>query len=149
MEARSRPDLADPDFDPIPVAPIRLRDFDPVAHQRLVVNPFLAVFLVMVWWLTARWLLIRGPFPPMAVATVIPLIFLPRAVQYHCLDCGQTGPYTRRRRHACTAVIARWNGRRRPRCPIPSTETQLTFWFYVVGSAALLCAVARPGSDGP
>jgi hypothetical protein len=148
VEAPRRPDLADPEFDPGPVAPVRLRDFDPGEHQRLVVNPFLAVFLLLIWWFLARWLLIRGPFPPLAVASVFPLVFLPHSIQYHCLDCGRTGSYPRRHGHACSAVIARWNERRKPRFPTPSAETQLAFWWYVVGSAALLYAVASVSSGG-
>jgi hypothetical protein len=149
VDAPRRPDLADPEFNADPAAPVRLRDFDPSDHQRLVANPFLAVFLLLVWWFLALWLLLRGPFPPLAVASVIPLILLPRALQYHCLDCGRTGSYTRRHRHACTAVVVRWNERRKPRFPIPSAETQLVFWWYVVGSATLLYTVALLGSDGP
>jgi hypothetical protein len=149
VEAPRRPDLADPEFDPDPVAPVRLRDFNPVEHQRLVVNPFLAVFSMIAWWLSARWLLLRGPFPPMAVASVLFLFLLPRTLQYHCLDCGRTGAYKRRHRHACSAVVARWNDRRKPWFPIPSAESQLVFWMYVVGSAALLHAVSRLGSGGP
>src|SRR4051794_10216221 len=49
VEAPRRPELADPDFDPAPAAPVRLRDFRPADHQRLVVNPFLAVFLLVLW----------------------------------------------------------------------------------------------------
>jgi hypothetical protein len=148
VEAPRRPDLADPEFDPIPVAPVRLRDFDPSQHQRLVVNPFLAVFLLMVWWFSARWLA-RGPFPPLSVATIIPLAFLPYAIQYHCLDCGRTSSYPRWRRHACSAVILRWNERRRPWPPFPSAKTQLVVWAYLIASATLLLIVLdpiRPGS---
>jgi hypothetical protein len=144
VEAPRRPDLADPEFDPVPVAPVRLRDFNPVDYQRLVVNPFLAAFLLMVWWLSTRWLLIRGPFPPLSVAMIILLPFLGHAVQYHCLDCGQTGSYRRRHRHACNAVIMRWNERRRPRFPIPSARTQLVVWAYLIASATLLLIVADP-----
>ena len=144
MEAPSRPDLADPEFDPVPVAPIRLREFDPVDHQRLVVNPFLAVFLFMIWWLSTRWLLIRGPFPPLAVAMLILLPCLSHAVQYQCLDCGKTGSYIRRRRHACKAVVMRWNERRRPRFPIPSARSQLVVWGYLIASATLLLIVNNP-----
>ncbi len=46
-----------PEFDPPPARSVRLRDFDPLEGQRLVVNPFLATFALIVWWEAARWLL--------------------------------------------------------------------------------------------
>jgi hypothetical protein len=147
VDAHRRPGPADPEFDPAPAAPVRLRDFDPTEHHRLVVNPFLAVLALMVWCRAAGWLLWHGPFPPLAVASVALLALVPRAIQYHCLDCGQTGSYSRRDRHACPAVFARWNERKRAWFPIPSASLQLTLWAYAIGSVALLLALSgdRPG----
>jgi hypothetical protein len=130
------------------VAPVRLRDFDPIGYQRLVVNPFLAYLSLILWWLSLRWLA-QGPFPPLTVAMIIPLAFLPRAIHYHCLDCGRTGSYPGWRRHACSAVTTRWNERRRPWPPFPSAKAQLVVWAYLIGSATLLLVVLdplRPGS---
>ncbi|WP_435009244.1 hypothetical protein P12x_000495 [Tundrisphaera lichenicola] len=141
MDAPRRPERADPEFDPIPLAPSRLRDFDPREHQRVVVNPFLATLVLILWWLSARWLLLDGPFPPLAVATVLILVYLPRAVQFHCLDCGRTGSYPFLDRHACSAVVSRWSSRERPRWMPPSARTQLLIWAYVIGALALLMAV--------
>jgi hypothetical protein len=138
VEAHRRPRPADPEFDPSPASPVRLRDFDPLEHQRLVVNPFLAVFGLVVLTEVTR-LLLRSSFPPLAVATVIPLVLLPYLIQYHCLDCGQTGRYSRRGRHACPAVFARWQEGYRSR--FPSSWTQLVIWSWVIASAALLLAV--------
>ncbi len=143
MEAPSRPHPADPEFDAGPPSSVRLRDFDPQEHQRLVVNPFLAAFALMAWWQSAGWLL-RGAFPPIAVASIIPLILLPTLIHYHCVDCGRTGTYPRRREHICPGVFARWNRGPRSRLPFPSAWVQLVCWIYLLGSATLLIAVAAP-----
>lgn len=141
VEAPRRPDPADPEFDPAPTATVRLRDFDPIEHQRVLVNPFLAVLAVVAWWRLAS-SLFRGPFPPLAVLAALALAALPLLVQYHCLDCGRTGIYARLRRHACPGVQARWREGRRSRLPFPRARSQMIFWAYAIGSAALLAAVA-------
>jgi len=140
VEAPRRPHPADPEFDALPASPVRLRDFDPLEYQRLVVNPFLAVFGLIVLGQVARWLLLSS-FPPLAIATALPLVMLHHLIQYHCLDCGQTGRYHRRRRHACPAVFARWHDGRRSRFPFPSSWIQLVVWGWLLASAALLLAV--------
>ena len=148
MQAPRRPNLADPEFDPPPAPTVRLRDFDPLEGQRLVVNPFLAALGLIVWWEVARWSL-RSWFPPLFVLTILPLALLHYLVQYHCLDCGRTGPYARRDRHACPALIARRAEAKRSRFPIPSARSQLVFWAYILGSAALLLVVSGASSGGP
>ncbi len=146
MDAPRHPEIADPEFDPPRHPAVRLRDFDPREGQRLVVNPFLAAFGLIVWWELARWLL-HSSFPPLAVATVLPLVLLPYLVQYHCLDCGKTGVFPRRDRHSCPALIARRAEAKRPRFPVPSAWSQLVVWAYILGSAALLYTIsgAAPG----
>ena len=136
-----------------PISPTRFRPrpgragpaprLPPGEHQRLVVNPFLAVFSLIVWWLAARWLLLRGPFPPW------PSLWCSRwpsspARAVSCLDCGKTGSYTRRGRHACAAVLARWNERRKARLPIPSPWAQLVVWGWAArggGGGAFLAVI--------
>jgi len=139
VEAPRRPQPADPDFDPAPAAPVRLRDFDPLELQRVVVNPFLAAFLLVEWLPLAGWLH-RGPFPPLAVLSAGLLGALPWLIQYHCLDCGRTGSYPNRRRHACPGVFVGWNERRRHL--FPSARTQLVIWAYLIGAGLLLLAVS-------
>ena len=140
MSTPRRPRIADPEFDPSPVRTIRLRDFDAPEHQRLVVNPFLAVLgLIGLWQATA--LLAGSEYPLLAIVMVLPLAFLPYLVQYHCLDCGRTGPYLRRRRHSCEGVVSRWRDGHPSRFPLPSTWAQLVFWGWVLGSIAVLLAV--------
>ena len=141
MDAPRRPHTADPEFDPSPAWSVRLRDFDPLEHQRLVVNPFLAVLgLIGLWRATLG--LFHSSFPPLAVAMVVPLVLLPYLIQYHCLDCGRTGLYSRRRRHACAGVVARRHEGQPSRFPLPSTGAQLVFWGWALGSIAVLLAVA-------
>jgi hypothetical protein len=106
VEATRRPQSADPEFDPPPVSTVRLRDFDPPEHQRLVVNPFLAVFGLVVLRSFTLWLF-RESVPLATVGTLGLMVLLPTLIQYHCLDCGKTGRYSRRARHACPAVLAR------------------------------------------
>jgi hypothetical protein len=140
VEASRRPPVADPEFDPSPGFPSRLRDFEPLEHQRLVVNPFLAVLgLIGLVWLARE--LFLAPLPGLAALLIFPLAMLPHLIQYHCLDCGQTGSYPRRRRHACSGVLARWREGRRSRLPFPTSWAQLVVWAWVLGAIAVLLAI--------
>jgi len=141
VEITRRPRIADPDFEASPGAPpVRLRDFDPLEYQRLVVNPFLAVFGLVVVVRVGAWLA-ETRYPALAMLAVVPLAFLPLLIQYHCLDCGQTGSYVHRDRHACPAVGARWNHGSRSRARFPSGWAQLVVWGWILGSLGLLLAV--------
>ncbi len=140
MDASPRPTPPDLEFEAVP-APIRLRPSDPTEHQRVVVNPFLAVLAVLAWGeLTHR--LIDGPFPPLFVLPILGLIFLPLLVQFHCLDCGRTGSYPLRSRHACPGVLARSRLAEAPRSRLPSARGQLILWAWAIGSVGLLWLVA-------
>lgn len=139
MDASPRPGPPDLEFD-APPNPIRLRDFDPVEHQRLVVNPFLAVLAALGWWkLTVR--LIDGPFPPLFVLPLIGLALLPVLIHYHCLDCGHTGAYPYRGRHACPGILARARLSERPSSILPTARGQLILWGWVIASVALVVVV--------
>ena len=131
----------DPEFDPPTPGPSRSRDaFDPAEHQRVVVNPFLAVLgLIGLGWL-AR-VLLHSPWPGTAGLLLLSIVLIPRLIQFHCLDCGRTGRYTRRATHACPRVVERWRGGRRARAPFPSGWAQLVAWGWMLGSVALLLAV--------
>lgn len=151
---RPRPD---PEFaaEPFPTAPLP-PDFPLADHQRLVVNPFLAVAGLVGWaWLTGR--LLRGPFPPLGLVPTCLLFCLPFLIHYHCLDCGATGIYPRRARHACAKVVRRGQLDRPAWFRWPRARTQLILWGYVLGATGLLLAVvvglggaprARPGPAG-
>lgn len=140
MAATRRPDVVDSEFDPSPGLPSRLRDFNPPEHQRLVINPFLALLaLIGLIWL-ARELAI-SPLPGLAGLVVVPIFVLPYLIQYHCLDCGRTGCYVRGRDHACVSVLARWRERHRSRFPFPTAWAQLVVWGWLLGAAALLLVI--------
>jgi len=135
---RPRPD---PEFaaDPFPAAAFP-PGFDPVEHQRLVVNPFLAVAALIGWaWLTRR--LFATSFPPASVLPSLLLLGLPVVIHFHCLDCGQTGTYPRWWRHACPRVVVRAQANRRRWFRCPSARTQLVVWGYLLGAVGLLVTV--------
>ena len=147
MEAPRRPEPADPDFDASPGLRRWPLDFDPTGHQRLVVNPFLAVLgLVGLGWISFD-ILYDSPVPVLAIATMLPIALLRYLIQYHCLDCGRTGSYSRHKTHACPGVLARWREHQRWRFPFPTPGTQLVIWGWVLGAVGLLVvitALTRP-----
>jgi hypothetical protein len=115
---------------------------EPVAdYQRLVANPLLGVLS----WIAAFYLLresVRRHNLVMFVwATAFALIGV-SVMQFHCLDCGQTGWLIRSRAHACPAVVARrqlgWARQTRG----PGLKIQLVMWFIVLTAALVLGLVA-------
>ena len=135
----------DPEFlaDPFPVARLP-SDFPLDDHQRLVVNPFLAVVALIAWaWITRQ--LFRSSFPPLALIPTLFLIELPFAVHVHCFDCGQTERFARWRRHACPKAVLRARLDRPRWFRWPTARTQLVVWCYVLGAVALLLAVVGVG----
>ena len=135
MDARE--DTFDPDLDlqPRPEAPAPVESLE--RCQRLVANPFLAV---------VTWLLLTGLIREAVLIHSLPLfltaiglwfvaLFL---VQFHCLDCGKTGWLLDYRRHACPAVVERWQSRTVRRFRGPSVKAQLVGWFICVPVALVL-----------
>ena len=99
-------------------------------YQRLVVNPFLSL-LVMVGLAMAT----RSPNLPKHVNPIGPvfvfgLLFGYPLVQIHCLDCGGTGRFGRWKRHACASVNDRWASGRLSNFPIATV--QLVFWLMAI-----------------
>ena len=138
----TRPDL---DFipDPFPARALPA-GFDPADHQRLVVNPFLAVVGLIGWaWLTRR--LFQTSFPPLALLPTLFLVWLPFLIHYHCLDCGVTGLFPRWRRHACPRMILRSQRTRRGWFTWPRARTQLIVWLYLLGAGGLLLLILGAG----
>ncbi len=113
----------------------------PEIYLRLVANPFLGIFALVIW-LGLMYVILRGaagPFTLLAIAlSLASLALLPRLLHYHCLDCGRTGLLTSWRRHICPSVVARrFEGRaRRWHGPTPTVQVLLWLWFF----AALLVA---------
>jgi len=140
VEPNERPNTFDPDFDLPPTRPARYSLESIEANQRLVCNPFLGCFaLVVIYALIRtglRWHNLTS------FLTAIGLLFVPFLLfQYHCLDCGATGWLIRSRRHVCSAVVARLQneGVRRPRGP--SIPIQTTAWFCLMGIVFLMAMI--------
>ena len=141
-QPRPRPDI---DFapDPYPVPSVSV-EFPPIEHQKLVVNPFLAVVALIVWaWLTRR--LFFTAFPPSALLPCLIFGLVPILIHTHCLDCGATEIYPRWRQHACPKVLLRSRSNRPSWFTWPTARTQLIIWGYILGSVTLLLAVVGFG----
>jgi hypothetical protein len=111
-------------------------------YQRFIANPLLAVLAVVLAFLLVRtgvqtrhltWFLTGIGL----LTLVVPLL------QFHCLDCGATGWLLRHRRHACPAVVARWERRQLPRFVGPRVKAQLLAWLYLLVAAFLLFMIQR------
>lgn len=75
-------------------------------HQRLVVNPLLAILdAVVSVCLIDHALRTRNAALFLAALGLLLLAFL--LFQYHCMDCGSTGWYLHAKRHACGPVVDR------------------------------------------
>jgi hypothetical protein len=135
-----RPGTFDPDLD---LQPRFTSDSaEPIdTYQRLVANPFLALF----GWLAGVGLLREAlrranlPLFLIAIAVFIASVFL---LQFHCLDCGATRWLPRYQRHACPAVLARQANARRRRFRGPGLKTQLIGWFVVMSIVFVLGMLA-------
>ena len=145
MEPRPNPPTHDPDLDPPrPAArangrpPLYLEEF-----QRLVANPFLAVFWLIVLFGIVREALATKSLPLLGLAAC-GLLVLGHLLQYHCRDCGETGRLFRWRSHACPGVLARQQYGRARRFRGPNPRTQLILWIYFLIAAGILVAVILP-----
>ena len=140
MDAARRPPTIDPEFDPSPGPRVRLRDSDPLAQQRVVVNPFLAV-VGLVGLIRLAVGLLASSIPGLAGLLLIPLVVVPFLIQFHCLDCGATGSYPRLRRHDCPQSRGRVLAGRPSRFPFPKAQVQVILWAWALGAAAVLLTV--------
>ena len=99
-------------------------------HQRLVVNPLVAILSSL-----AGVALIQHALRTRNLAlfgTGVGVLFLSLLlIQFHCRDCGATGWYLHASRHACAAVVARWRQNVLARAGW-SARTQLLVWSYVM-----------------
>jgi len=99
-------------------------------HQRLVVNPLVAILCTMAGVaLIQHALRTRNVFLFCAGVGVLFLSLL--LIQFHCRDCGATGWYLHAGKHACAAVVARWRQNVSARSGLRA-RTQLLIWAYVV-----------------
>lgn len=145
VEPRPQPPTHDPDLDPPwPAAgangrpPLYFEEF-----QRLVANPFLAIFWLIVLFGILREALAIKSLPLVGLATG-GLLALGHLLQYHCRDCGSTGLLFRWKSHACPSVLARQQTGRARRIRGPNPYTQLILWIYVlIGTGILVAVVLR------
>ena len=76
-------------------------------HQRLVVNPLVAILSSL-----AGVALIQHALRTRNVVlfcTAVGVLFLSLLlIQFHCRDCGTNGWYLHASQHACAAVVGRW-----------------------------------------
>ncbi len=138
--------LHDRDVDPIADARLSRRSQGsnlPVSwHQRLVVNPFLAVFGTILWFLLLRYTVqtrLLKLFAPVAASFVL-MIFL---LEYHCLDCGRTGRLVHWRKHLCERVEMRRLSTAIHWSFWPSVFSQLVWWVCWLGVAAGMLVLSR------
>jgi hypothetical protein len=140
VESEPTPTLFDSELDPPRRPPPALRVESIGPYQRLIVNPFLAVL----GWLMAAALIrysTRSRNLPLYLGALLWLFVPFLLIQFHCLDCGATGWYLRARRHACGAVVARWQRGEWRRFRGPGAKAQLVIWLYVLLAAAILYLV--------
>lgn len=120
---------------------------DRIEHfQRLVVNPFLAVFCILVTWKILIWL----THGHRILAVFLSILILPIPyflLQFHCRDCGRTGMYRDWPRHECVMVVFRRRERVRRRWRRPSPGFQLRVWFLLLGAAVFLRAIIALAHD--
>jgi hypothetical protein len=119
--------------------------FLPQEYQRLVANPFLALFGLVVWF-AAFWGALASRNLILAGVAIPGLIVVGYLLQYHCLDCGTTGLLFRWKSHSCDRVLARQQAGRVRRFRGPNPTFQTILWAYLVAAVTILVAVVLMAS---
>lgn len=132
----------DPEFDPAPARRPFLFSADPYTYQRLVVNPLLSLLALIGWVALMRFGYRERFLTAFLLAQVLPVLAF-FAVQYHCLDCGATGPLSRWKVHACESVVTRQHAGRPRRFRGPNPRSQLLLWIYGLIATAYYAIVLR------
>jgi hypothetical protein len=140
VEPLPLPPTHDPDLDPPrgghqrPPVPPALR---PQEYQRLVANPFLALFgLIVIIQVFRLGLELRNL--GVAGLALFGLPVLNYLLQYHCLDCGSSGRLFQWESHACPSVLARRQNGRARRFRGPNPVLQTVVWGYVLTGVGIL-----------
>jgi hypothetical protein len=135
------PSTHDPELDP-PRSVVAPRTPGPFLQefQRLVTNPFLCLLGLTITFALARET-VRHDSLPLALFALFALVGSFYLLQYHCLDCGATGPLVYWRSHACPPVLARQHAGRVRRYRGPNPAQQMLLWLYFLAAAAILAAV--------
>ena len=137
MSPSPPPLRADPEFRPAFSERAMPRTTDPGAYRRVLANPFLGIIGVGAWLWALRFLVtggnaFTGRATLLSIGLPVAAWFLPRLFQYHCLDCGRTGPLRRWKRHVCPDVARRIIEHRPRRRRGPSPMVQLLLWLFVL-----------------
>jgi hypothetical protein len=134
---QSGPDLFDRDLDPHPRRSLDPEHISIAPYQRLIVNPFLSVLLLVIIIAIAQKAIQTETFGifPLLVILILIDVFL---VQYHCLDCGATGWLLRYRKHGCPTVVTRFQRGELRRFRGPSVRLQLAMWIVFLLVALVL-----------
>lgn len=140
MQPASRIRQHDPELDRSPArSPILL---DPYfeEYQRLVSNPFLALTVLVPWFVATRQAFLAKHVPTILIL-LASLVAIACLLQFHCLDCGATGCLFYWKRHACDRSLARQLARTRRRFRGPNPATQTVLWGIMVVVVAFLVAI--------
>jgi hypothetical protein len=147
--------------DPLPPSPIHDPDLDPPRglrtglprtppfpqeFQRLIANPFLALFWLVLLFTILRQALSVKSLPLVAI-TILGLVVAGYLLQFHCLDCGATGRLFKWKEHACPSVVARQQAGRVRRFRGPNPYLQTILWGYLLGALAILVYVVALAID--
>jgi hypothetical protein len=140
VEPRPGETLFDPDVDIPRRRESRHSSYLIEDHQRLIVNPFLAVLGWVIVLVIVRAALNNRNSTLFLVG--LGLLWVPLFLfQYHCLDCGATGWLQSFRRHCCPAVTARAQNGTMQRFPGSSVKNQIIGWFYVLAMAFVVVVI--------
>ena len=147
-------DTYDPDIDLLPsAAPAPAPTESLGEYQRLLANPLLTI---LIWVVTVA--VIRAAVQSRNLFRFLSgvglLLAAPLFLQFYCLDCGQISWLVRYRRHACPAVVSRWQSQHVQRCAcrasrfsLPSGLSSLRlrrswrFWLCCRGIDELKCSL--------
>lgn len=131
-------------------------DLHPEAFLRVVANPFLGTFGLLLWLMALIWFgrlwqhnpqLISPLAPILAVLLLSSLWLVPSLFQFHCLDCGRSGRLANWRGHVCPASAVRRLAGRPRRLRGPSPFVQIILWFW--GGLALALVATSMGFHLP
>ncbi|MDX2038556.1 MAG: hypothetical protein SFX72_18055 [Isosphaeraceae bacterium] len=120
--------------------PLQVWDF-----QRLLVNPFLFSLGPVLWCAGVYYFWSESTAAALPLLCLAPLAWLIGSgylIQYHCCDCGRTGPLARWKHHVCEAVLHRAQNHDRGWFRLPSAATQAAFWALAL-AFALVALIAR------
>jgi hypothetical protein len=130
----------DAELDLLPQRPTRRSRERIERYQRLIANPLLAVLGWVLLFPLLRFAL-RTRDLTGVIVWVTQLFSCLLLMQYHCLDCGKTGWLPTFRRHACAAVIARWQNGEPRGLRGPGIKVQMIAWLIMLSLSLVLVLI--------